>query len=194
MGEDAKTFLHFPTTSDKPITLPELSDVFMGDQAELEYYMEEMRRRHLTIVMLQGEDVILLRRLVQGTRCPYWQQEENQCSRPLDPQAPCYNVGWIGGYSTALSIKVVYPPANKTAVTYDAGARLEFKPRPWTIHEPKLKERDVIIRKYTGLRYELTNVSEVVFRGLPMHQEFDVRECTPSTETFIYKVSVAQGQ
>lgn len=192
MGEGDKTFLHFPTTSDKPITLPVLSDVFMGDQAELEYYVEEMRRRHLTIVMLQGEDVFLLRRLVQGTRCPYWQQEENQCSRPLDPQAPCYNVGWIGGYTPSLPIKVVYPPSNRTSVIYEAGNRVEFRPRPWTIHEPQLKERDIIVRKYTGIRYELQNISEVKMRGLTMHQEFDTRELTQSTETFIYQVPVQQ--
>ena len=189
-AEGERSFLHFPTTSDQTIDIATLLDVNIGSQVEMEYYFEEMRRRHLAMLLLQGEDVILLPRLVQGTRCPFWKTEEEQCERPLDPRAACYNTGWIGGYSVPLGIKMVIPPANRTAIAYEEGVRKEYKPRPWTIHEPRLRNRDIIVRKWRGTRFEILDVNRVFFRGLVMQQEFTLRSVNNSTESYIYSVPV----
>lgn len=189
MAEGQNTFLHHPTTSTYPITPDGLIDVFLGDKAEIEYYVEEMRRRHLAIVLLQGEDFILLPRKLSGTRCPFWKTEESQCSKPLDTRSACYNTGWIGGYHTPLIIKIVIPPANRTSIAYEEGVRKEFSPRPWTIHTPILNERDLLVQRQSGFRFEITNVNQVVFRGLPMHQEIELNRIT--TDHFGFQVPVA---
>ena len=184
------SFLYFPTTTNVPIDSSALLDVYFGSMAEIQYDMEEMRRRTLTIVMNQGEDVWLLPRLTKGTRCAFWKSEEEQCEKPLDPRSICYNTGWVGGYHNPLMAKIVYPPANRTAVFYEAGVRKEYTPKPWTIHEPKLQVRDVIVQQYSGTRSEITAVNYVTFRGLVLHQELTLRELTRGTETFIYAVPV----
>jgi len=189
-SEGGDTFLHHPTTSDKPIDVSTLLDVNIGDKAEIEYYFDEMRRRQVSIVLLQGEDVLLLPRLKVGTRCPFWRSEEEQCSSPLDSRAKCYNTGWVGGYHTAITIKIVFPPANRTSVVYEEGVRKEYKPRPWTIHTPQIHERDLLIQRSSGLRYEVLDVSQITFRGLPMHQEIELRRLTPDKESFAYQVPV----
>jgi len=189
-AEGNHTFLHFPTTSTIAIDPSTLLDVFIGDNAEIEYYFEEMRRRHLAIVLLQGEDMLLLPRKRIGVRCPFWQSAEENCSKPLDKRSPCYNTGWIGGYHSAMNLKVVFPPAEQMTVFSDAGVRKESKSRPWTIYTPKLQQRDILIRKYSGDRLEILTVNEVQFRGQVMHQEFDLRWVTRGEEEFIYDVPV----
>lgn len=189
MSEGAKSFLHFPTTSNQPISTDSLVDVFLGDKAEIEYYVEEMRRRHLSIVLLQGQDFIYLPRKMSGTRCPYWRTEESNCEKPLDQKAPCYNTGWIGGYNNPLIIKVIVPPTNRTAIAYEEGVRKEFQPRPWTIHTPMLGTRDLLVNRQSGFRFEVMDINMVLFRGLPMHQDFSMNRFT--TDSPAYSVPVA---
>ena len=174
MSEGQKSFLHFPTTSTSPIDLSTMVDVYLGDPAEMEYYLEEMRRRQLMIVVNSGEDVLWLPRRMSGTRCPFWKTEESQCEKPLDPRSTCYNTGWIGGYHDPTMIKIVFPPANRTGVSYEEGVRKEYTPRPWTIHTPIVSSRDIIVQKVSGIRFEIVNVSPVLFRGLVMHQEMEL--------------------
>ena len=189
-AEGQHTFLHFPTTTTVPIDVSTLFDVNMGDETEILYMFEEMRRRQTAIVLMTGENVVCLPRIRQGTRCAFWKSEEEQCEKPLDPRSICYNTGWVGGYHNPLMAKIVYPPANRTAVFYEAGVRKEYTPKPWTIHEPKLQVRDVIVQQYSGTRSEITAVNYVTFRGLVLHQELTLRELTRGTETFIYAVPV----
>ena len=189
-AEGAHTDLHFPTTTTIPIDTSTLFDVNMGDEKELLYYFEEIRRRQLALVLMNGEDVVFLPRIRNGTRCPFWKSEEEQCEHPLDQRAACYNTGWIGGYHNPMLVKIVYPPANKTSVYYEAGVRKEFTPKPWTIHEPRLQVRDVLVQKYSGTRSEVMATSDVTFRGLVLHQELTLRELTRGTETYIYSVPV----
>lgn len=190
MAEGSETFLHIPTTSDQALTPPVLIDVFLGDENEIKYYVEEMRRRHLAIVLLQGEDFILIPRKTSGNRCPFWRSEESQCSKPLDSRAKCYNTGWIGGYHSSTIVKIVIPPANRTAVAYEEGVRKEFRPRPWTIHTPYLNERDLLVQRQSGFRFEITNVNRVMFRGLPMHQDFEMNRITTDHYGFSFPVAM----
>lgn len=189
-GGDNHTFLHFPTTTTIPIDPSTLFDVNMGDNTEILYMFEEIRRRQAALVLMIGEDVVFMPRIRKGTRCPFWKSEEEQCSDPLDKRAACYNTGWIGGYHNPMIIKIVYPPANKTSVYYEAGVRKEYTPKPWTICEPKIQVRDVFIQRYSGTRFEVTATSDVTFRGLVLHQELSLRELTRGTETYIYAVPV----
>ena len=158
---------------------------------EIQYDVEEMRRRHLTIVMNQGEDVWVLPRLTKGTRCPFWRSEEEQCEKPLDPRATCYNTGWIGGYHNPISTKIVFPPTERKVVDYEEGVRKEYDVRPWTLYTPRLVERMLMVRVHSGVRYMITNVMEIRWRGLVMSQEFELIELTRGASTsYAYAVPV----
>ena len=189
-AEGQRTFIHHPTTSDVVTNVQTVYDINIGEDPEMEYYFEEMRRRHLSIVLNSGQDMFLLPLIRTGTRCPFWKSEEAQCDRPLDPRAACYNTGWIGGYHPPMLIKIVVPPVNQTAVRWEAGNRIEMSPRPWTIHVPKIQQRDVMVSRADGDRFEIGSVSQTLFRGQPMHQEFELRKLTRDKESFIYSVPV----
>lgn len=189
-AEGQRSFLHFPTTTTLDIDPSTLFQVNIGDEAEILYMFEEIRRRQLALVLMDGEDVLWLPRIWKGTRCAYWKSEEENCEQPLDSISPCYNTSWIGGYHYPMAIKIVYPPTNRTAISYEAGVRKEFKPRPWTINEPLLRPKDVLIEKYSGTRYEISATNDVTFRGLAMHQELTLREFPRGAENYIYQVPV----
>ena len=185
-SQGSRTDLHFPTTSDKSIDLSTFLDVYIGDRHEIEYYVEEMKRRTLTIVANQGIDHILLKRLTSGTRCAFWKSEEEQCEKPLDPRSPCYNTGWIGGYTAPITIKIVIPPTDRVSVSYEEGVRKEFTPKPWTMPTPMIAERDILVDKYSGERFEVLNITDSLFRGLPMMTEFDMRLANRGSSPYIY--------
>lgn len=189
-AEGQHTFLHHPTTSNVGMNTETLYDVFMGDVDEMAYYVEEMRRRHLAIVVNQGQDFYLLPRKLQGVRCPFWRSEEEQCEKPLDSIAPCYNTGWVGGYHNPMLIKIVLPPNNKVEVRYEEGVRKESKPRPWTIHTPTIRNRDLLVDKFTGDRWEVMDKNDVRFRGLMMHQDFTIRQLTREKESYYYAIQL----
>ena len=182
------SFLHFPTRSDLLINPSTLLDVLIGDNNEIEYYVEEIKRRTLTIVANQGIDHLFLKRLTQGKRCAFWKSEEEQCSNPTDPRSPCYNTGWIGGYTVPITIKIVIPPTDRVNVAYEEGVRKEFTPKPWTMPIPMVSERDVLVDKYSGERYEVLNVTDSLFRGLPMLTEFDMRLVNHGPASYINAV------
>ena len=182
------SFLKFPTTSDLTIDPATLLDIFIGDKNEIEYYYEEMKRRTLTIVANQGVDHLFLKRLSQGKRCAFWKTEEEQCDKPLDPRSTCYNTGWIGGYTASITIKIVIPPTDRVSVSYEEGVRKEFTPKPWTMPTPMISERDLLVDKYSGERFEVLNVTDSLFRGLPMLTEFDMRLANRGSSPYIYAV------
>lgn len=189
-AEGQRTFLLHPTTSNKPIDLSTLLDVYIGDKDEIKYDIEEIRRRHLTIVLVQGEDVLYMPRKRSGTRCAFWKTEEEQCSDPLNVDSPCYNTGWIGGYHYPLAMKIVVPPTQRIEAYFEQGVRKEYQSRPWTIHIPRFRNRDMIIRKYTGERFEIMSISQTKFRGLTIHQEFDLRAVPRGKQSYMYAVPV----
>lgn len=190
-SEGAHTFLHHPTTSNVTTNIDSLVDVFLGEKSEIAYYVEEMRRRHLMIVLNQGQEFLLVPRKLSGTRCPFWKSEEQQCSNPMDTRAVCYNTGWVGGYRPPLLIRVVVPPTSQNSVAYESGVRKEFPVRPWTVHAPMIRNRDMMIDKWTGDRFEVMDYDVTRFRGLPMHQSFSLRALTRDKEHFAYSVNIA---
>ena len=190
-AEGQHTFLHFPTTTTVPIDVSTLFDVNMGDETEILYMFEEMRRRQTAIVLMTGENVVCLPRIRQGTRCAFWKSEEEQCEKPLDPRSICYNTGWVGGYHNPMLIKVVIPPSDRVVTAYEEGNRLEYPVRPWTIHVPRLQERMLLVAKYSGVRYQITNVMETRWRGLVMSQEFEMSELSRGgSSSYAYSVPV----
>lgn len=163
------------------------------DNEEMSYYFGEIRRRKLWLVQQDGEDIYLVKRKVEGDKCPYWQDDARQCEYPLgspEGEDACYGTGIIGGYHPSVLIKARIVPAMQGVQLIDAGMRIAFTPRSWTIWTPRVANWDFLVRR-DGRRLEITNVQRQNFRGLITHQLFDVTERPPSPTDLIYRVPIS---
>jgi len=175
---------------------PDSASIFDSwmDQEQASYYFNEIRRRAVFILQNDGEDCKLLIRRIQGTICPYFKdsQAEGQCPSPLGKTKSdinkCYNTGYVGGYYDAIDLKVRFVATGMKQLVQEAGRRIEYQPRSWTMWTPKLKDHDFIVTKRNE-RFEIGGVNEITrWRGLAVRQEFDTY-LRPMTDP-IYEIDV----
>ncbi len=160
------------------------SDYFVNDIMEEKF--EEIRNRTLALLQNDGEDVYLMKRRWSGKRCPACWDEMAQQAQARCPV--CFGTGWIGGYYPKISIKVRIVPEGRVVVVYEEGLRKEYEPRSWTIWTPRLRDRDIIIRK-NNQRFEILNVTDFPrWRGLRTRQDFDTKLLVP--EDIVHAVPV----
>lgn len=151
----------------------DIFDIFF-DNDDMNEIFNEIRRRHLALLENNGENVKLLILKTTGDKCPYIGHRSNrECPQPLD-DPKCYGVGIIGGYDGPYDIKVRLNPVDFDTIPKDFGKQIESIPRSWTIWEPVLKERDIIVTRDL-IFYELQNVTKYPFRGTTTRQDFYVR-------------------
>ena len=65
---------------------------------------------------------------------------------------------------------------------------MEIEPKSWTLWEPNLLERDVIVRTDTGERFEILNVTRNLFRGQVLRQSFYTKLVEPMN--IIYRIPI----
>ena len=113
-----------------------------------------------------GRDVLLFKRLLEGTKCPYWEDDNHQCPYPLgkaeDGIDACYNTGFVGGYYYPIKVRVrIVSALSKVAINRE-GMVVVNKPRSWTIWSPELTNMDFVVTS-DGARYEITSVLIIAF-------------------------------
>ena len=172
----------FPTGS------PELFENFFGDEFELNEMFEENRRRYQVLLMQEGTPVKLLVKKTSGQRCPYWNNESQQCSRPLE-HPKCFNTGWTGGYEKPLDILVRFVSPGTNISWYNNGIRVNRELRCWSLWKPLLKSWDVIVKAQTNERFFLQEVTVVPpwRNDKILFQEFDVKLITSEPVRFFSK-------
>lgn len=156
--------------------------------AEGEWILWEIRNREKLILEIGGEKVKLLKRKWDGAnKCVVcWddvrKQGENDCEA-------CYGTGVTGGYYEPIEIWVsLVNPAIGKIELFDHGMRTTIQPRSWTIYEPVLQNKDILISKQHEKRYWVNDVTTSLFRGLPLRQSMDL-ELIESTNV-IYKFPI----
>jgi hypothetical protein len=138
--------------------------------------VSDLRQRHAAVLEMDGEPFFWMKRMVDGTVCPYWDDSAGNCRDPLNVDAACYNTKYIGGYHFPLALKIGLPTAQRSVVFQDAGIMKTQPMKSWTLWTPRLCDRDMVINTRTGQRYELLNVQETgPWRGLCIVQFFDLR-------------------
>lgn len=166
-----------PTTPTDVSGPDQLWPQFFGDEGEQVYILNDIRQRHLTVLQQDGDDYLWLKRKVSGTVCPYWDDHAQQCRKPIDAQAACYNAKYIGGYEMPMAIKVALPTPVIQSVQTEAGLLKAQPMRPWTVWEPLLSDRDLLVHRRTGERFEVVAVQHSgQWRGLFICQFFDMRQ------------------
>ena len=165
-----------PTTPTEMTSPDQAWSEYFGDAEEWQYMINDCRQRHHAVLLQDGDDFYWLKRKLSGTKCAYWIDQTRQCGKPLDSKSKCYNTGYIGGYEAPLQIKIALPNANRQAVADSAGL-IKMEPmRSWTIWTPQLTDRDVVVNRVTGERFEVVGVTLTgKWRGLFIAQFFDLR-------------------
>jgi hypothetical protein len=73
---------------------------------------------------------------------------------------------WIGGYDYIGTIKVRIAPAPKIRMLTELGLKPDFRPKAWTMMEPVLTTRDVLVgRRQLDEVFEIPVKDEPVIRG-----------------------------
>ena len=151
----------------------------------------EIRRRHKWLLEIGGTRVALLKRRYSGTLCPLFDVNREQHPQRANDTAtdPCYGTGYIGGYHVPLDIQVSFiSPTLKTSRRKEEGVWFEFEPKCWTLWEPNLLDRDILVRKDTGQRFEVIDVTRTTWRGMTLRQNFDVRFIEPNSIEYKFPV------
>lgn len=129
--------------------------------------LQDINNQRLEMLLnVDGEPVVLLRRLWTGIRCNCFRMN-NEIPEGRCPN--CFAVGYVGGYEQYYSkrsdgrILVRFDPTQDDLALKQIGMQQDFKPSCWTLSYPILKDRDVIIRfnqDFTEeFRYEVLNVT-----------------------------------
>jgi len=176
MAEGGTPSHKVPTT---PKDLPDPNQSwqeFFGDSEEWQFFFQDIRQRHFAVLLQDGEDFIWMKRIVAGTQCPYWDTNAGTCKDPLNSKATCYNTGFLGGFNPPMEMKIAMPSTERQNLAQDQGL-LKIEPmRNWTAWTPRLTDRDMVVRRTTGERFEVLKVQVVGrWRGLITAQFFDLR-------------------
>lgn len=181
------------TLSEQNLTQPTDSPVFqvLSNTTVNPRWFLEIRKRHRWLLEMGGTRVTLLKRRYSGTVCPnfdFLRSQHKQIAN-ADLSDPCYGTGWVGGYHIPLEISVSFvSPTAKRATLRDFGLWFDFEPKSWTLWEPELLDRDLIVRKDTGQRFEITDLSRTMWRGLVLRQNFDIRLLEPQSPQYKFPV------
>ena len=179
---DEQAMAKDPFTDQSPYVYPDYSD--------MQFFFEEIRRRHLWLLEQDGENVKLLKRRFEGTKCPLVESESEQCPNPLGKPIgtnACYGTNFVGGFYPYLDIKMRIGLANTGLGLQNEGFRIANKPKLWTIYVPIINVGDLIITQ-ENKRYEIVNTLRTAQRGMLLHQECEVELLSASD--IRYKVTV----
>lgn len=158
---------------------------YFGDEEELKVIFEEQRNRYLTLLQMEGTPVKLLQKKTSGVRCPHWNEESQQCSRPMD-NPKCFNTGWVGGYEKPIDMLVRFVSPNMEVSWYHQGQRVTKIPRSWTIWTPMIKPFDVFVKTQTGEKFIVQSVQLLPQwrNDLTLFQEMDLTLVTSEPVRF----------
>jgi len=138
-------------------------------------YLSEIRRRTLSILQMDGQWVWLLKRRVYGERCPNCDDDNNKCK--YGTRCPtCFGTDMRDPFLPPVLIKVVMVYGDKKEEYEDLGIRTVRESKSWTIWQPKLAPRDVIV-DHNGERYDITAVEKTspMLGGMYARQDFKWR-------------------
>lgn len=151
-------------------------------------YLSEIRRRTLAILNMDGQWVWFLKRRIYGERCPYVDVDNNQC-RYGSNCTECFGTNIRNPFLDPVLIKVVMVYGEKKEEYEDLGIRTIRESKSWTIWQPKVAPRDIIVDR-NGVRYEITAVTKTspMMGGLYARQDFNYRELEMAHA--LYKLNV----
>ena len=148
----------------------------------------DMREKFRWMMAMGGERVLLYKRMYTGTRCPEFDNVRKQ--HKLDGNdTTCYGTGFVGRYYVPFSIFVSFKTAGtkQQIKIYEQGMRRDFVPTNWALWEPKLSNKDFIVRR-NNERHWINSVEITKWRHHTLRQIFDTEEI--ERNNLIYKIPI----
>jgi hypothetical protein len=210
LQEDPATYF---TTSDKQEetfnTYFKLNPVIPPDQASapdyvkatipyemLAFYRDEIRRRHIAMMEIGGEEFILYKRRREGPVCPECVEPKltgnvtqvgSTKPIPFDPTVvndqvsprfsgrsrceTCFGTGIIGGYYYPIRIKISYWGMPKLQLKLsEKGLEIDRVPDAWTLWTPFIAQHDVLHRVVSGERFVVKETKVSTWQGVMLRQ------------------------
>lgn len=163
-------------------------DQYIYNNVEVKEIVEEMRRRYAALLQEEGTPCKLLQKKVSGHRCPYWSNQSQQCSKPLE-HPRCFNTGWVGGYETPIDILVRFITPGMEEAWFENGKRVRREVKSWTLWKPLVKPLDVVVKSRTGEKFFLDNVATFPTwrEDVIMVQDFNLIQVTSEPVRFFSK-------
>ena len=179
---------------DSESPLSEAGEEYYQNSTMKEYF-EEILTRELATLENFGEKCYLYKRRWTGVPCIHeaasggpgtlpgggmFDPEPTGDNQDRDLQAvnrclDCFGTGLYGGYYPKVEIFMRYRSMPVKRYKFESrGIVSEHDFDSWTIYHPILKDKDVIVRKASGERLLVVDPKVSEWRGLPLHQEFNV--------------------
>lgn len=173
----------------------------------MEFYMNEIRRRHITVLEIGGEEFLLFKRRFEGDICPNCYKDPKVMGNitqigenkpiPFDPTITteegspryqgrtnceeCYGTGIVGGYYYPITIKVGYQGIPRTEIRMqEQGLEFVKKPDAWTVWSPTINQHDILHRIITGERFIVSDVKTATWRGVITRQQLTFNSIPPN--------------
>lgn len=147
----------------------------------------DMREKFRWMMGMGGEKVLLYKRRVTGTICPNFDNVRK--AHRTDLADGCYGTNFTGGYygpfEIYASISTVVPQKVKV---YEHGLRREFVSSSWALWEPKLDNKDFVVRR-NGQRLWVVEIQETKWRHHILRQLFKTEEIERNNP--IYSIPIA---
>jgi len=162
------TFPDYDVFDDRPLE-EETSDFYLLDTEELKFYLEEIRKRVLGVLDAHGEEFTVYIRRLTGVPCECVADvpgivNDTATGVPREYQGPqrcpyCFGTGIYGGYYRGISVTGAYMARLEQIAREQLGLRLKVQSDlilPWA---PRIKNRDIFVRKNTGEKYIISDVN-----------------------------------
>jgi len=139
---------------------------------------ERNLQRQQELLETTGEPVILLRRKWKGKQCPCMSKTEEH---PINKCPNCFGTGFVGGFDRVyfnvvdredgMILVRFYPAVDDLALLKMAGLDVVNQPSAWTLAQPIVRDRDILVqfdpidRDREIWRYEVLDVTRNSFMG-----------------------------
>ena len=149
----------------------------------------DMREKFRWMMGMGGERVLLYKRRFSGTLCSQYDKIRRQHRQdPIDTE--CFGTNFVGGYFGPFAIFVSLKTAqSQQRIRFtEQGLRREFITTNWALWEPKLNNKDFIVRR-NNQRLWINQIEETKWRHHILRQLFQTEEI--ERNNLIYKIPIA---
>jgi len=185
-----------------------LYDIHIDDDYNA-FLLEDIKVRNVVLLKNFGEKGFLYKRRWEGDICPH---ETIKTPSPSSPERSpffsddlreevdedtnmsiihrcpdCFGTGFIGGYYPQIELGFRYGDMPDKKIIYEQfGIKLSEDFNSWTLWEPEIKEKDIIVRE-NGQRFRVENTAYSYWRGHKLHQKMRLLYLDPND--IVYKVT-----
>jgi hypothetical protein len=139
----------------------------------MEFYVNEIRRRHQVMLENDGEDYDVYLRRWEGAACPH--EDDRRVDDPdyntLNKCPLCFGTGILGGFYHKLTIKLRYNDIPQHKISFmGQGLVYSHDFDSWALWTPIFREHDLIVNR-VGDRFIFENTARSTWRGVVLQQK-----------------------